>query len=289
VALCALVLYPELSADPDTAKLGYVAAMKDFLPDGLRGLLLVAFLAAYMSTISTQLNWGASYIVNDFVKPLLDSPDSGKDDQANLVLISRIVTGILMVVAFLVTSQLNSISGVWSFMMECGAGLGLVLILRWFWWRINVWSEIAATVTPFIIYGGLKLFFAENDPIAIFPNSYFITIGGTTLVWIIVTLITPAEKEGVLDRFYAKVRPGGFWGPSRIRTGVVNYKSNTWPLIGSWLSAVVMTYSTLFATGKLIFRDYDAGFTFLAMAIVAGVSLVLLVKRYKLFSDDGGR
>lgn len=287
VALCALVVYPELSADPATAKLGYVAAMKDFLPDGLRGLLLVAFLAAYMSTISTQLNWGASYIVNDFVKPLQSKTGVEKDDQPNLILISRGVTALLMVIAFLVTSQINSISGVWSFMMECGAGLGLVLILRWFWWRINVWSEIAATVTPFVIFGAIKLFFADNESIGLFPNSYFITIGGTTLVWIIVTLLTPPEAEGTLDRFYAKVKPGGFWGPSRHRTGVTNYKSNTLPLIGSWLSAVLMTYCTLFASGKLIFREYEAGMLFLAIAVVSGISLVILVKHYKLFSDSG--
>ncbi len=146
VGLASLVLYPELGANEK--RLGFVMAMKDFLPAGLMGLLLVAFLAAYMSTISTQLNWGASYLVNDFYLRFFEPGAS----QKKLIKVSRIVTFLLMIIAVFATSQMNSISGVWQFIIECGAGLGLVLILRWYWWRINAWSEITATIAPFIGY-----------------------------------------------------------------------------------------------------------------------------------------
>ncbi|HHG85066.1 MAG TPA: sodium:proline symporter [Bacteroidetes bacterium] len=277
VALCTLVLYPDLPADRG---LGYVAAMREYLPDGLRGLLLVAFLAAYMSTISTQLNWGASYLVNDLIKP------SMKDaKESYLVGTSRITTVVLMILAFAMTSQLTSISGVWAFMIECGAGLGLVLILRWFWWRINVWSEIAATIAPFFFYGTLKLAFPADHAWATFPNSYFITILGTTVTWLIVTFATKPESNATLDGFFAKVRPGGYWLPSRQRLGMEGYETRTWPLVAAWLSAVVMAYSTLFATGKLIFKEYQEGMIFLGTALLACIALVTLVRTFGLFKD----
>jgi Na+/proline symporter len=131
VGLCAIVLYPDLS-DADK-KLGYAYAMQDFLPTGLKGLLLVAFLAAYMSTISTQLNWGTSYIVNDLIRRFI-RPDAA---QKQLVKASRINTFLLMLVALIVTAQIQTLETAFKFMIECGAGLGAVLILRWYWWRIN--------------------------------------------------------------------------------------------------------------------------------------------------------
>lgn len=144
VGLAAVVLYPDIPTDD--VRLGYVYAMRDFLPEGWRGLLLVAFLAAYMSTISTQLNWGAGYLVNDVYKRFVR-----KDAAPNhYVLAARLSTLLLMAIGLGVSFFVNSISAAWGFIMQAGAGLGLVLILRWYWWRINAWSEIAATVAPFI-------------------------------------------------------------------------------------------------------------------------------------------
>src|SRR5690606_10064947 len=142
--LACIILYPDLS-DADM-KNGYVMAMKEFLPVGMRGLLLVAFFAAYLSTISTQLNWGAGYVVNDFYRRFLKPEASDK----HLVVSSRVATLGIMGLGLFTTQIFDSISGVWLFIMECGAGLGLVLILRWFWWRINAWSEIVATGVPFV-------------------------------------------------------------------------------------------------------------------------------------------
>lgn len=280
VALCSLVLYPELPAAD--AKLGYVMAMKEFLPDGLRGLMLVAFFAAYMSTIATQLNWGASYVVNDFIAPL---QRSARKDDKRLIAISRLVTLGLMGVAMAVTSQIQSISKVWEFMIECGAGLGMVLILRWFWWRINVWSEIAATITPFVLYAVLKFALPQTLDITQFPMSYFLTIGGTTLVWLLVTFLTPPEPMQHLVAYHLRVKPGGWWGPVAAQSGV-QVRARTVPLVMAWLSAVVMTYSSLFAIGQLIFQQYSEGLTYLGVGVVAGLFLWLVMKEWKLFDSE---
>jgi len=150
VGLCSIVLYPQLSESQKG--MGYIYAMRDFLPAGLKGLLVAAFFAAYMSTIATQLNWGTSYIINDFYRRFVKS----KAEESHYVLSSRIATIVLMLISVVVTLFINRISGAWEFIIQCGAGVGLVLILRWFWWRINAWSEISAMIAPFIIFPILK-------------------------------------------------------------------------------------------------------------------------------------
>jgi Na+/proline symporter len=252
VGLASLVLYPHL---PDAdKKLGYVMAMKDFLPAGLKGMLIVAFLAAYMSTISTQLNWGASYLVNDlykrFISPAEDFINEQKAEK-NFVFFSRLVTIILMIAGVLITPMIGSISGVWSFIIECGAGLGLVLILRWYWWRINAWSEIAATIAPFIGYTISHYVLGW-----VFPNSFFLTVAFTTVSWLVVTFITKPTTPEVLQRFYKKVLPEGAWGGVARASGITPPASNIRNLVVCWLSAVLMTYAILFFTGKLIFAEW---------------------------------
>ena len=331
VGLCTLVLYPELS--PEDAKLGYVYAMRDFLPSGLKGLLLVAFLAAYMSTVSTQLNWGASYLVNDLMKPWLkrkrflllgesagsldnefenvgefenvegnenlkeNSDEKETSDETNeleeksLVGYSRLFTLILMLVALGVTTQLQSISAVWEFMFQCGAGLGMVLILRWFWWRINVWSEITATIAPFVIYGVLKFLLPalgiteESDWIS-FPGSYFITIAGTTLAWLLATFLTQPESSAKLESFYARVRPGGFWGAVNKGKDLSGGSAQMVLLFICWISAVVMTYSLLFAFGEIILGEMLTGLIWAGVALISGIGLVLALKRTNLFDQE---
>lgn len=261
VGLAALVLYPDLA---DT-RLGYIYAIRDFMPAGLKGLLVVAFLAAYMSTISTQLNWGASYLVNDLYDRFIAK---GKTDQKALVNVSRLVTVLLAVCGVALTPFINSISGVWGFIIESGAGLGFILILRWYWWRVNSYSEIAATVTPFILYGITSYLDIE------FPNGFFITVGGTIVVSLIVTLITPPTDTTVLEHFYNKVKPDGAWGPFK-KAGDHSSRSNLAWLTLCWLSAVAMTYSILFSTGKFIFGDYQTGGIWIAVALVSFLLLRL--------------
>lgn len=264
VGLCAMVLYPDLT--PADKKLGYIYAMRDFLPAGFRGLLLVAFFAAYMSTISTQLNWGASYVVNDvyrrFVKP--------GATQQNLVMVARLTTLLLMAVGLYVSTQISSIKTLWSFVIECGAGLGLALILRWYWWRINAWSEIVATIAPFFAYAFSK-FVLQWD----FPDSFFVTVGFTTLAWITATLLTPPESPETLQQFYRTVQPDGFWQPVAQATfpHTATHKHNLLWLVGAWLSAVVMTYSILFALGKLIFMEWGSFALFFTTAAIGLAAL----------------
>lgn len=280
VALCALLLYPELAeTDP---KMGYVLAMRDFLPAGLKGLMLAAFFAAYMSTISTQLNWGASYVVNDFYKRFINPTASDK----KLVSISRIVTLLLMLVGLLATTQMNSISGVWSFIIECGAGLGLVLILRWLWWRVNVWSEITATLLPFAAYGFTKLVLVKFDAawgkgMLDDPRSFFFTIGVTTIGWLIITFITKPEPTEHLQKFYNKVKPAGWWQPFE-GSGIKQQVGYT---ILSWLTAIVMVYSILFFMGKFIFMEWAAAGIYALVALAGFFGLRFALRRANMFLE----
>ncbi len=270
VGLAAIVLYPELTGDD--VKLGYVYAMRDFLPTGLKGLLLVAFFAAYMSTISTQLNWGASYLVNDLYKRFM-APES---TDSELITVSRIATLLLMIVGLLVSRQIDSISGAWGFLMQCGAGLGLVLILRWYWWRINAWSEIAATFAPFVAMAGFKLFMPELE----FPELFLYTVLFTTIVWLAVTFLTKPTHEDTLLNFYNQVQPDGAWGVfnANKKSGrVIN-------LLVCWLSAVAMTYGILFLVGKVIFQEWAAAGMLAVLVLVSFVILRIFVGKTRIFA-----
>ena len=274
VALCAVVLYPDLSAADK--KLGYVMAMKDFLPAGLKGLLLVAFFAAYMSTISTQLNWGASYIINDFYGRFINK----EANQKQLVTASRITTVILMVVSLAVTTQITSISAVWAFIMEAGAGLGLVLILRWYWWRINAWSEIVATIAPFVAFGISKYVLGWE-----FPDSFFLTVAFTTVAWLAATFLTRPTPMAKLQAFYEKIQPDGAWAPVRKSLGLPQPRTKVFHLLIGWITAAIMVYSTLFLIGDLIFQNYARFAMWLAFAVVSGFIMVYTSKRINFFQD----
>lgn len=276
IGLASLVLYPQLG--PEEKRLGFVFAMRDFLPTGLKGLLLVAFLAAYMSTISTQLNWGASYLVNDLYKRFIKPVHKFKNAEIaekKYVLSGKLFTIFIMLISLFATTQMTNISSVWEFIIECGAGLGLVLILRWYWWKINAWSEIVATITPFLIYGITKYFIEPYAGQSFVQNrgSFFITVGTTTIAWIITSLITKATSKKVLQSFYDKIQPDGFWKPYRNTNHSKNNKNMVFLFI-CWISAIIMTYSTLFMSGKLIFMEWN---TALLWAIIAIVSLLILL------------
>ena len=261
VGLATLVLYPDLG--PEEKRMGYIYAMRDFLPAGLKGLLVATFLAAYMSTITTLFNWGSSYLVNDFYKRFLNA---GASDR-HYVFVSRSATLLLMVASVLVTLVMPTISGAWQFMIEAGAGIGLVLILRFYWWRINAWSEIVATIVPFFVYGYVSLF----TEIA-FPVSLYYIVSGTTVAWLAVTLLTPPVEQQHLIRFYEKVRPGGI-GWSRLRRAAPHVRPDSgfgW-LFVDWLCGTSLVYGAVFGVGKLIFGHYALGLSFLLVGGLGGV------------------
>ena len=258
VALCSLILYPDLASNQKG--LGYIYAMNDFLPAGLKGLLVAAFFAAYMSTIATQLNWGTSYLINDFYRRFLKR----NKNEYYYVKASRIATVLLMLISAIVTLFISTISGAWVFIMECGAGLGLVLILRWYWWRINAWSEISAMVTPFLIYPVLKFNGIE------FPNTLFILVLCTTVVWLTVTFLTKPTKDEVLIDFYSKIHPGGIlWKKVSDKLPEVKSDSGFVGMFINWLAGVVLVYSFLFGTGSFLFGDTIKAFIFLISGLVS--------------------
>ncbi len=261
VGLSAIVLYPELSmADKG---LGYVKAMNDFLPVGLKGLLLAAFFAAYMSTISTHLNWGTSYFINDFYKRFLSKGKSEK----SYVSASRLMTIVLMAVSVFVTMYMTTISGVWAFVIECGAGLGLILILRWYWWRINAISEIVATITPFIVYG--VLYFGKFD--VKFPETLFIIVPITTIAWLVTVFITKPVSNEKLSEFYKRVHPGGIgWKTFSIKHPEVIADRGYAVLFIDWVLGIILVYMFLFGIGKVILGAYLAGVIYIILGIAAG-------------------
>ncbi len=264
VGLSTLILYPDLPVEQK--KMGYIYAMNDYLPIGLKGLLVAAFFAAYMSTIATQLNWGSSYVLNDFYRRFINKEKSEK----HYVHVSRLTTIILMIVSVFVTLFIERISGAWEFIMEAGAGLGLVLILRWFWWRINAWSEISAMVTPFIVLPIVKLIGVE------FPLSLYIIVPATTVVWLTVTYLTKPTDEKVLLDFYRRIHPGGIlWKKVSTKLPEVNGDKGFLRMFVNWIAGVMLVYSILFGTGCLIFDNFTGAFSYYAVGII---SVVIIYK-----------
>ena len=261
--LATVILYPTLQ----DKEAGYVHAFVDLLPTPWRGFMLAGFAAAYMSTIGTHLNWGASYLVNDFYKRFVNTTATEK----HYVAVGRAATVLLFLASIAVTSQLESVEKAWKFLLAIGAGTGLVLILRWYWWRINAWSEISAMVTSFVVSLVVMRIvpgrFAPGDPNA---DAWvmIITVVVSTVVWLGVTYATRPEPLETLQSFYRRVRPGGpGW---RAVSESLGYGAE--PIPGgalawtNWVAGVVACYSTLFGIGKLVFGYIGVGLALLALA-----------------------
>jgi solute:Na+ symporter, SSS family len=281
--LATIILYPTLQ-DKES---GYVHAFVDLLPTGWRGFMLAGFAAAYMSTIGTQLNWGASYLVNDFYKRFVKRDA----DDRHYVNVSRWATVFLFLGSIVVTWQLSSVEQAWRLLLALGAGTGLVLILRWYWWRVNAWSEISAMITSFVVaiivlgYAGRLLHAVGlvSRPDAFVPAVVaqggpnadawvmVITVAITTVVWVAVTFLTAPEPQAVLEAFYMRVRPGGP-GWARI-SGALGLGRESIPggagAWGNWLAGIIAVYGTLFGTGKIIFGYPGQGIGLLAIALAA--------------------
>jgi len=259
VGLATLVLYPDLGAADK--RLGYVYAMRDYLPAGIKGMLVAAFFAAYMSTVATQLNWGTSYIVNDFYRRFV-RPDA---PERHLVAVARGATLAMMALSLGVTLVMDTISGAWAFLIEAGAGLGLVLILRWYWWRINAWSEIAAMVAPLAVCGWLRLATQLR-----FPETLYPIVACTTAAWLLVTYLTRPTDAETLGRFYRRVHPGGpGWAAVARSMPDVRGDRGCGKLLRDWLCGVILVYAVLFGVGKILLLQALEGTVFLAAAAVA--------------------
>jgi Na+/proline symporter len=239
-------LYYETYENTVDPGLMYPKLMLMYLPAGLLGMLIAVFLAAYMSTIASQLNWGTSYLINDFYRRFIKKDG----DEKHYVIISRL--GIILVTIFslIVTKYfLTTISGAWEFIINASAGMGAVLILRWYWWRINAWSEISAMIAPLAIYPIAKYGFGLESPITLYPIVF-----GTTIVWLIATYITKPVDENKLIEFYTRTFPGGIgWKRISQKVGTIKSEMNFGKAFVNWILGVVLVYSFLFGLGSLLF------------------------------------
>lgn len=266
VALVALVVYPDL----EDRELGYPRLMLDFLPAGLLGLVVASLLAAFMSTMSTLINWSASYMTNDlyhrFVRP--------QATQKELVFAARVSSAIVTAIAAFAAFQADSIATVYRLILAVGTGPGLVLILRWYWWRINAWAELSAMLAGFIV-GFLT---SVDNPIytlkiADFGMRLFVTAGVTLLVWVPIMLATKPESDEKLDAFYRRVRPGGpGWKRQRERTGEAPVQDLAADIqrVGA---GVMILFGLMFATGALLLYRWT---TLVAMLVMTVVGLLWL-------------
>ncbi len=282
VALCSLIVYPTLGdiqkAFPhvNAALLGHdiaYPAMLKFLPAGFLGVMVASLAAAYFSTIETHLNWGASYLVHDFYRRFI-RPSAG---ERHLVLVSRIVTALLMIVAGGFVFFLETAKGSFDLMLSIGAGTGLIYLLRWFWWRINAWSEIAAMISSFAVAVGL--FVARRRGLQI-PEHVTLaaSVAFTTVVWVAVTFLTPPTPRETLIRFYRLTRPfGPGWKAVREASGMGPSPDSLPNCLLGWLLGCALVYSALFGTGCLLYGKTAHGAAGLAVfaACAAGLAWLL--------------
>jgi SSS family solute:Na+ symporter len=271
-AIAAIVLYPGLQ-HPETS---YMMIVNDHVPHALRGIIVAGFLAAFMSTIATQLNWGTSYIVEDFYRRFLVRHAS----ERHYVHISQIVTILLVVLTGYVSAQLASIRSGWQVVLQVGAGTGSVYMLRWYWWRINAWSEISAMITALVLtlvlhsqalaeaLAGRPTIFTGSDTV-LFAKDVLTTTLVTTIVWIAVTILTKSEPESILLSFYRKVRPDvtgwsaiATLAPEIPRTHDIG--RNLW----CWILGCAMVYSALFGVGKLLMHHWSLGMFLVLVATI---------------------
>ena len=298
VAVVSIAMFPLI---PETyselgVKAGYPLVMNSLLGPGLKGILIVSFLAAFMSTIDTHLNWGTSYIINDIYKRFF-KPEDGFPSRAiaqnHYVKIGKLITVILMVFSAFFAVKMQSVSKAWEFIFSMGAGIGLVLILRWFWWRINAWTEITALATSMAITIILELiawrqtvFLGKDyslfgsDPVLFgialqVHHKLMIIVPIAIFAWVSVTFLTKPEPHHTLREFYKQIQPGGWWSPISD-----NFKHTLEPVSNGifthWISGIMMIYGFTFGIGNLVFMNYGNA---LLLFGIAGVGLFLVWSR----------
>ena len=283
VAVVSIVMFPMIPASYSElgVKAGYPLVMNSLLGPGLKGILIVSFLAAFMSTIDTHLNWGASYLINDVYKRFFKPNESEK----HYVFIGKIITVGLMILAAFTALKMQSISKAWEFIFSMGAGIGLVLILRWFWWRINAWSEITALATSIIITITLELIawsqtISAGETYSLFGaapvlfgitlqvhHKLMIIVPCAIIAWVSVTFMTSPEPSDQLKIFYERVQPGGWWAPI-----TKDFEHTVQPvskgIIVQWIAGIMMIYGFTFGIGNLIFNNFSNAVLLIGCAFI---------------------
>jgi Na+/proline symporter len=290
-ALCSTLVYPRLSdiahAFPyvDPALIGHdtaYPAMMRFLPAGFLGLVIAGTLAAYRSTIETHLNWGTSYLVHDLYRRFVQP---GKTE-AHYVFTGRVVTALLMVVAALTTYVLDTAHEAFDLLVSIGAGTGLLYLLRWFWWRVNAWSEIAAMVSSFLVAGAFAAAARAGHPTPLsvaLPSSVLIT----TMVWVSVAWLTAPTDPEHLVAFYRRVRPAGpGWRSVRARAGGEPSPDRLTLALLGWVLGIAFVYAALFGAGSLLYGRASLGLFWALVFLASGVGLIRVVPRLWATRED---
>ena len=284
VALCSLIIYPELSdiraafpaVDPKLVgpDMAYPAMLR-FLPVGFLGVMVAGLFAAYVSTIITHLNWGSSYIVHDFYRRFIRKGAT----ERHYVMAGRVMTAVLMVLAGAITLVLETAKTSFDLMLSVGAGTGLIYLLRWFWWRINAWSEIAAMTSSFLMALFFFLMGKAGHPVAS-HISLVITIAATTVVWLAVTLLTKPVDRDTLVGFYKLVRPAGRgWRAIREAAGVGSSPDSLANAFLGWAAGITFVYSALFGAGAYIYHNTALGIVWTVLFAASGLGLIKILPR----------
>ncbi len=284
VALASTIVYPTLasihSAFPAVPKsligddIAY-PAMLVFLPSGFAGLMVAGIFAAYRSTIETHLNWGTSYLVHDLYRRFMRK---GADER-HYVLVGRIVTVVLMICGVALTLVFDTAKQGFEFLLTIGAGTGLIYLLRWYWSRINAWSEVAGMAVSFVVSVSFLVAAKMGHPV---PDTValLITVGVTTVAWLTVTFLTPPVDDATLAAFYARVRPPGpGWARIRALTGIAHSPDSPAASLGAWVLGLAAVYGALFATGGFVYGAQAMAIIWTIVTLAAVIGLVLLVKR----------
>jgi len=284
VALCSMLVYPQLSdiartfpyVDPKLIghDMAYPAMLK-FLPHGMLGLMVAGMLAAYVSTIATHLNWGTSYLVHDFYRRFMRRDAA----ERHYVAVGRLVTGLLMVVAAGITFVLETASASFQLLLSVGAGTGLLYLLRWFWWRVNAWCEIAAMASSFLIAIGFAVAAKAGLPVAS-HISLIITVAATTLVWVTVAYVTPPTDRRTLVSFYKLVRPAGRgWDSVRAEAGVGPSPDSLSQSLLGWMLGCAFVYAALFGVGSALYGHTPQALLWLVVFVGSGAGLLRILPR----------
>ena len=291
IALASIVVFPNLEslqvAFPNTIVGNDLAypAMISFLPSGLLGLLVASLIAAFMSTISTHLNWGSSYLVHDFYRRFFVKDRTEK----HYVFMGRVFTVLLMVFSAFFALFLNNSLQAFGIILQIGAGTGLIFILRWFWYRVNVYSELTAMIVSFIVALAFEFIVPNNFSV---EEKLIIGVTITTISWLLVTIITPPSNMETLQNFYKKIQPGGpGWKKvieeSESKGITITGKKEKWDVpsgILCMLFGSISVYSILFGIGYILYSQTTTGIIFL---IISVLSVIALMKFWKRLSTEG--